>query len=468
MLSFLSNLVRGFRTAKTARPARRTQRHANLRLEGLEERMVPTGISTIGTTLNVNCTQGRIITFQQASPTVFSISDNVQGQVAQVNRSFFKNVNIIVQGQDTIDVNDSNGMPFLLGTAITAEGFGTNNALDLFGNRAIATGATYTVANTTATNSTLVEDNLTFTMTRAITSVDDVLQDTGGPLVVNTSSNDVILTTTGIEQELLNLGSGGGGKLTFAGKSQVVLNENAAFTQTFLEARTAAAGEQIFTLQMNAQNDSASVFATPGSIPTVVRANGNGEIVNVQAATGILNILGSSSTTDVNLAGAGIQGFVSVNGVADLVVTNTGTAAQNVTVTQDAIFGTGLFGTSTAEVIYQNARVLAINAGSGSDHYTVNALNGPFATKLEIEDTAHTTSFVDDVFVNSLSELNMQVVNLANPAIAELIVHHHLGKAGISRVSPTSTNGLVTVSYPGELPSEVTFDGFGVVKTASF
>ena len=175
---------------------------------------MPTGISSpSASVLDVNCTQGRIITFQQASPTFFLISDNVQGEVAQVNRSAFKTVNVIVQGQDTIDVNDSNGMPFLLGTAITAEGFGTNNSLDLFGNRAIDTGENYSVANTTATNSTLVEDNLTFTMTRAITSVTDVLQDTGGPLVVSTSGNDVILSNTGNEQTLFNLGSGGGGTL---------------------------------------------------------------------------------------------------------------------------------------------------------------------------------------------------------------------------------------------------------------
>ena len=188
--------------------------------------------------------------------------------------------------------------------------------------------------------------------------------------------------------------------------------------------------------------------------------------MNVQSTTGSLNIQGGS-TTDVNLAGVGIQGFVSINDVADLIVTNTGTAAQNVTVTQDAIFGTGLFGNNNAEVSYQNVTLLAINAGSGADNYTVNALNGPFTSKLEIEDTSSTNSFVDDVFVNSLSALNMDLVNLANPAVSELTVHHHGGTASISKVSPTSTNGVVTVSFPGEPPSEVTYDGFASLNTAS-
>jgi len=189
--------------------------------------------------------------------------------------------------------------------------------------------------------------------------------------------------------------------------------------------------------------------------------------VNVESTSGSLNI-GGGDTTDVNLAAVGIQAAVRINDVVDLVVTNTGAAAQNVTVTQDAIFGTGLFGSNGAEVIYEDVKLLAINAGSGADHYTVNALNGPFTSKLEIEDTSSTTSFVDNVFVNSLSALNMDLVNLANPDVGELTVHHHGGKASISKVSPTSTNGVVTVSFPGELPSEVAFDGFAVVKTASF
>ena len=43
-----------------------------------------------------------------------------------------------------------------------------------------------------------------------------MLQDTGGPLVVSTAGNNVILTSSGIEQELFNLGPGGGGTQTLA------------------------------------------------------------------------------------------------------------------------------------------------------------------------------------------------------------------------------------------------------------
>ncbi len=468
MRSFLNNLVRFFRTTKTARPAQRAPRRAYLHFDCLEDRMVPTGLAPEppgSTTLLVECSPNRVITFEQASPTEMLVFDNVQGLVAQVNRSAFKTVDIAVQGQDIVNVNDNSGMPFLRGQTINFEGGGANNVVELFGSRSIDTPASYSAGGTT-TASTLTEDDIPFNMTRAVTRVIDTLQDTGGPLTVSTDANGVLLTSSGSEQTLANLGPSGGSTFTFANKSQVVLNQNAAFTQVFLEARTAATGEQSFTLQMNAQNDSASVFATPASFPTNVQAAGNDQIVNVQSVSGKLNI-GGGNTTDVNLAAVGIQGVVKITDVADLVVTNTGKAAQNVTVTQVAIFGTGLFGSNSAEVLYQDVNLLAINAGSGVDHYTVNALSGPFTTKLEIQDISSTTSFVDNVFVNSLSALNLDVVNLANPDVGALTVHHDGGKAGISKVSPTSTNGVVTVTYPGELPSEVAFDGFAVVKTAS-
>jgi hypothetical protein len=470
MFSFLKNLVRGLQTAKTARPARRVLPRAYLQLESLEDRIVPTSVAPAAPgspILLVDCTPNRVITFQQASPTEMLISDNVQGLVAQVNRAAFTTIDIAVQGQDIVDIDDSNGMPFLRGQTINLEGGGTNNVVDLFGSRSIDTPATYSAGATASTASTLTEDNLTFHMDGPITRVIDTLQDTGGPLTVSTSGNGVILTSSGGEQTLSNLGPSGGSTFTFANKSQVVLNENAAFTQVFLEARAAALGEQSFTLQMNAQDDSASVLGTPASFITNVQAAGNDQIVNVESTSGTLNI-GGGDTTDVNMVAVGIQASVKINDVADLVVTNTGSAAQNVTVTQDTIFGTGLFGNNSAEVVYQHVKLLAINAGSGADQYTVDALSGPFTTKLEIEDTSSTTSFVDDVFVNSLSELNMDVINLANPEVGELIVNHDGGTASISKVSPTSTNGVVKVSFPGELPSEVTFDGFEVVKTEKF
>ena len=467
MRRFLSELFRACRSTHATRAPRQPLPRANLRVECLENRLVPTTVlpSPVNhSILLVECSPSRVITFEQASPTTMLISDNVQGNVAQVSRAAFTSIDIVVEGQDSIDVIDSNGMPFLRGQTINLEGNGTSNFLTLFGSRAIDTGESYAVGSTA---STLTEDNLPFNMTGAITNVIDTLQDTGGPLTVSTDGNGVILTASGGEQTLFNLGSGGGGTFTFANKSQVVLNENAAFTQVFIEARAAAAGEHSFTLELNAQNDSASVFGTPASFITNVQAAGNDQIVNVQSTSGTLNI-GGGVTTDVNLAAVGIQAPVKVNDVADLVVTNTGTAAQNVTVTQNAIVGAGLFGSNSADVLYQNVNLLAINAGSGVDNYTVNALSGPFTSKLEIEDTSSTKFFVSNVFVNSLSELNMDVVNLANPNVGELIVHHHGGKASISKDSHSSTDGVVKVSFPGELPSEVAFDGFAVVKTASF
>jgi hypothetical protein len=47
MLRFLNDLVRVFRTAKTARPAPRAPRRAHLQVEGLEDRMVPTAAASL-------------------------------------------------------------------------------------------------------------------------------------------------------------------------------------------------------------------------------------------------------------------------------------------------------------------------------------------------------------------------------------------------------------------------------------
>jgi hypothetical protein len=313
----------------------------------------------------------------------------------------------------------------------------------------------------------LVEDGLTFNVTGAVAQVIDTLQDTGGPLSVTTGGTGVTLNGSVVLQTLANLGPGGGGNFAFANKGQVVLNETAAFGQVTLESTAVPAGEQSFTLDLIGRNELASVEGTPGGFTTNVQAAGDNQAVNVDSASGVLNI-GGGATTDVSLTAAGVQGAVNVNDVNILSLTNTGTAAQDVTVTNTAISGTGFFANNSAGVSFQNVNSLVINAGSGADHYTVNALSGPIAKQVEIVDTTRTTSFVDDVFVNSGSQLNLTVANFADPSVGQLIVHHHGGKAGISKVSPTSTNGVVKVSYPGEPPSEVTFDGFASVKTASF
>ena len=54
MFQFLNNLFRGFRTTSTARGGKRAARRAVLRLEGLEDRLVLTTASQIGSTLLIN------------------------------------------------------------------------------------------------------------------------------------------------------------------------------------------------------------------------------------------------------------------------------------------------------------------------------------------------------------------------------------------------------------------------------
>jgi hypothetical protein len=58
MFRFLNNLFRDFRTTKTARPARRAPRRANLQLESLEDRKVPTTVAPLGLTSLLNHNPG--------------------------------------------------------------------------------------------------------------------------------------------------------------------------------------------------------------------------------------------------------------------------------------------------------------------------------------------------------------------------------------------------------------------------
>ena len=165
------------------------------------------------------------------------------------------------------------------GSPLTFNGSGTNNILSLFGSRAIDTNAQYTVRSSPSTASTLVEDNLTFNVASNFTQVVDTLQDTGGPLTVNTEQQRRcdFVSSSRREQSLSNLGPKQGSKhlLRQQGPGRVE-RERALQRGLPREPRSAASRRTDFTLQMNAQNDVADVLARAGRLhPQTSRPAGN-------------------------------------------------------------------------------------------------------------------------------------------------------------------------------------------------
>jgi hypothetical protein len=159
-------------------------------------------------------------------------------------------------------------------------------------------------------------DNLNFKIYSAITTVDDYLQITGGNLNIGTSGTNVTLSSGSngvyvppgvVAQTLTGLGAGGGSTYTFANKSETFLTEIAA--NAFVNLNSTAPGTAEFC-----------VDGTP--------------------------------TTTVNIySPQAIQTNVSVQGAATLwMYANNVSTPQNVTVTQNTISGTGLFGNNGVTV----------------------------------------------------------------------------------------------------------------------
>src|SRR6516165_1257390 len=124
MRDFLNILFRNFRTTKSAR---RLPPRANLQLEGLEDRLVPTSVSEFrGTAFIGGMADNHRIVIQSDGARHLEVFDN---NVLVNNPSFFdigsiNLVTITVSSGDTVVVSDSNGMPFAQGAAINLYGNG--------------------------------------------------------------------------------------------------------------------------------------------------------------------------------------------------------------------------------------------------------------------------------------------------------------------------------------------------------
>jgi hypothetical protein len=491
MRRFLSNLVRSFRTTKTARPARRAPRRANLYLEGLEDRLVMSTVSTValaGRALQVNAAPAHQIRFQadQHDATKLDVLDNGK-LVRQVPIASVDLVLMKVAGQDAVDVDYSNGLPFAPGTQMLLSGSGSQNSLTLEGSRTVKGGETYISMRNTSIGQAAslavgaggnLEDNDGFYLfTGAIGSVTDLVKTTA-PLVAESlfGSNVTLSGSNGVTQTLSGLSNGGAGDtLTYSNKGLVqleMLSDNAKAT---LSATAAAAGEHSLVVDLSGGHDNLHINATPRTVDTsVVVAPGtaaNPSFVNLAANAGRVSIAGNGTAlvsvgrgvTYTTATTAGIEADVSVSNVALLAVTNSAnrTTKENVTVTESTISGTGLFGNNAAKLSYSGTQFLQIATGQLADTYKVigSKPGATFTSSIDIASTSYVGLSVA-VTLDARSGLHLDVSNYVGCPSASLFVSALGGTVHPpSPIIPPGyfATGHETVTFPHGLTSEISY-----------
>jgi hypothetical protein len=514
MRRFWNKLFGDCRSTKAPRTARRPPRRASLQVEGLEDRMVLTSANFFPSTstLVINASPGsfgisdpslgifippavRQITFQadphQAKLQVLDdgvlvpvFENGVPVPGGEVPIASIREVDVNLALLDAVHVDDSNGVPFAQGATIKLLNSGSSDSLNLTGSRTIQGGESYVVGGTAATGSTLSLGGSTFQFSGIIGSVTDSVQITGN-LQVSTAGPNVSLSgSDGVWQALSGIGPGAGGNLFYSNKPGVEVNEFAPGASVTLGATAAAAGETAFGLVMLAANDRATIAATPSTVRTSVRAEGNTDFVYLEGNSGAVSVQGNSSTyatlstvaplgTDVGGRTSGIQQNVVINGVNTLALDDSGnhTTPEHVTVTEATISGTGLFGNPAAVVHYSNTGHVEIFTGTAPDTYAVHGsrAGAHFGSSLEIDDNfenglnvavaldagsglhLHLVAFYTTIFVSSHSAPSVQP-----PAALSLFGLH----GTYSQPIPNLPDGDETVTFAGGLTSDVSYQGF--------
>ena len=463
MRRFLMNLFGNPRTTKPqTRPVRRAGR-TGPRVEAMEDRTV---MSTAGLdlgNLSINVSPNSAVELFELNPTgnrqieVFGVGSTAP----QFPINAIQRVDITVNGQDTVYVNDSDGMPFNPGTSISLHGTGTSSSLVLQGSRTVAGDDQYLSQDNNG-NGQINLDRLSFGFTSAISSVTDLIPVTGiydvqtsGHDVQLTSSTTPILGTNFRTQTLTGLAATGGGTLNFDAKPTLKLSEYAFAADVSLDAPRTAAGEQFELLQMNGGFDDAIVAAAPAGILTEVNAVGSNRTETLEGNSGRV-LLAGDSTTDVLIGRPvvggesthGINANVAVVGVHALAVEDNGDTStpETVRVTESSVFGTGLFGNNAARLTYSGVKFLTLMTGQDSAVYEVVAsqAGAEFHTQINILDFS-TVDLKVDAAVSDGSNLNLQLYNSNPNRPAELFVH-----------VPTNANvsgggngtGNLTVTFP--------------------
>jgi len=511
MFSILNSLARGFFSTKATRPARRTSRQAKPQLEGLEDRLVMTmashfslattaGLATTANLTGTSSTQSSpVVQFNKANTSaantalsvmIGSPNDNVMFQsngaglldvyvyfastysLYQTPIATLRSVSVTLMNNDNVYINDSNGMPFASGTSVSFNGTGSA-AVVLQGSVPVNGGEIYVAGGVASTPGTIFLANVTYTLHSNINQVFDDLPITGN-FDVQTSGSGVQLATNSnnFEQSLFAMGVGGGDLLNFSNKPQVTLEEYAANASVFLDAMTAATGENNFTVRLHGAGDSATIDSTPNNVVTNVSTRvapvANNATVAVWGDFAPVFVNGTPTTGvsigyPLNSTGTitkGINANVSVVTAGYLVVNDMGnvTSAENVTVTDNSIYGTGLFGNNNAEITYGFVSTLDLIAGQMANTYTVepSVSNAAFTSNITILSNS-TYSFTVYVGVNSSSDLNLTLFNEQPKAATKLSV---LANGGSLNFEGTHPNGVVDAIFAGLATSEISYNGF--------
>ena len=471
MRRFLNKLFRDFRTTSTTRGGRGAPRRAALQVEGLEDRLVMSGVTVhqFGSLLLIQATSQNHITFQGNGNEMKVLDTNGKSVYTNPNKQLITTVDIQLQGGDSVVVDDSNGMPFgqggkPYGTTINLSGFPKNNTLTLQGSRGVAGNETY------APGGDIQLDNLLFNLKSGIASVTDKIQITG-TFDVQTSSSVALSGSNGSTQQLSFTGGGGGGTtLTYANKPEVFVDQSAPNAFDFLDATAAATGEQSFTVNMHAAGDNTTIDMTPSNVVTNVSANvapvANNESVTVWG-NGDRVVISGNSSTQVSIGfplsngldtTRGIQADVWVFGASSLSLSDSGNQStqENVMVTEYTISGSGLFGNDGVTVVYEGvAKNVNLVTGQEADEYTVvgSQPGAMFTTPISITDFSG-VSFTADVIVDSGSMLNLQLPTTPDET-ASLSISAVNGM--FNPQSPTLGSGTEVVTFAGGLTSQISY-----------
>jgi hypothetical protein len=468
MKRFLKKLFRDFMTSSKTRGSKPASRRAVLQLNGLEDRMVLSSAFKFGSTLFVNFTPGDNLELVEVNPGVNRQIEVVHGGtiIGEFSINSINDVEITVAGQDDLVINDSDGMPFATGTTISLHGAGSNNTMVLNGTRAFDTNENYSVGAMASSFTTLGVDGLNFRIFSAVDEVLDTIPITGGPLDVTTSGQNVELSSqVNSFQELSNLGPGGGGNFIFDVQNFVELNELAADATVNVNAPGAAGVDKGISVVTHALGD--TVIIAADSVPTSVQTIGTDSEVVLQANTAPVTVVGNQGSTVIigqnqpngTDSTKGIQANVLVEDMRTLIVSDTGNVStqENVTVTEKNISGTGLFGNNAAVVSYSDVSSVDLFSGQLADTYTVkgSSSTAEFGNRINIFDDSNKL-FDAKVDLDSHSHLNLGLDKLSTLGVADLFIDAPGGK--FSNLS----GGVIDVSFPGGLPSQIDNNGFTV------
>jgi hypothetical protein len=405
-----------------------------------------------------------------------------------------RSFSLSVQNQSYVYIDDSNGMPFADGTSVDLNGTGADSVY-LIGSQTVGGNETYVpgsistvhlggpgglniIRDTPATLS-LNNLNIQFVLGSSFGSplggrITDVFPITG-TLDVHASGTQVQLVSYGPGggQYMSGLGNGAGSFLAYDGKPSVTLDASAPKATIFLDAPDAAVGESYFTVNMHGAGEMTTLDQTPENVTTVVNVDppATKAIVAVWGNFGPV-IIDGDSTTAVNIGyplastgtiTSGIEANVTVEGASSLVVNNSGNVStfEYVTVTDQSISGSGLFGNSNVTLTYGGIPSLVIVTGQVGDLYTVapSSPNAVFTSAITIDSSSY-YAFQVNVEVTRASHLNLTLYNRHPQEDGGGVLDVTTRGVALDISGAQDGNGTVDATYLGRTTSRIFYNGF--------